>query len=325
MGCADLLKQTPVAAAQPTPAFLFKRGDKVRVSRKAATRSDGWNNSWTSEMDKAVGKTGVVFSVIPKDKDVTVEIPGISLFGYPAFVLEPVIDVPAVEPVTPGLKFTAGQRVKTRVGDVGTVESFDGEFFRVKMDNGLGTLRWYADSLTLIPVQKPVQTTTVVTEKLPSLLTVGTRVQVNHSSSWDGIGVIDRIASPTNYVVRFDRKGFFDIGGFNPKYLTALPSTPVAAPFNPTAVPPTAISRRSQALSIARNFAVQSARENVTRRVTIDTVQAELEARGFKSTELGNSAGVVFKGGQFRDTGLTVKSNRPGNRGRRVIIWEYVS
>lgn len=253
-----------------TASFPFKKGDKVRVVRKVATHFDGWKNSWTGEMDKAVGKTGVVTHVIEKDKDVTVDIPGITLYGYPSFGLELVVD-------------------------------------------------------------KPVQTTTVVTEKLPSL-TVGQRVLVkmHPTSGWNGEGVLEKIASPENYIVKFDRYGFFDRGGFEPKYLTAVPSTPVAAPFSPTAVPPTglhayagSLSRKAEALVIARNFAVESAKANVNRRVTIDNIQHELEKRGFKSTDLGNSAGVVFKGGQFRDTGLTVKSNRPGNRGRRVIIWEY--
>lgn len=265
----------PASVAQPTPtSFPFKKGDKVRVGRKATSFDQGWRNAWSSGMDQAVGKIGIVTFVLPGDKDVSVQIPGIDrVYGYPSFVLEPVMEVP------------------------------------------------------------PVQTTTIVTEKIESELTVGTRVSVKYHPNWDGEGVIERISSPDNYVVKFDRAGFYNRGGFAPRYLTALPrlvqSNPaLALPYKPSVTPTVApvagVSRQSQALHIARGLAVQFAKTGPVRRITIDVVQSELEKLGFKSTDLGNSAGVIFKGGQFENTGVTVKSTRPGNHNRRVTVWEYV-
>jgi len=67
----------------------FKKGDRVRVLRKAQSQENGWQNSWISYMDEAVGKIGRVTYISPAlAHDVTVDVlPNGRIFGYPDFVL----------------------------------------------------------------------------------------------------------------------------------------------------------------------------------------------------------------------------------------------
>lgn len=67
----------------------FKKGDRVRILRKAQAGARGWQNSWVPEMNAAVGKIGRVTFVDPDRKhDVEVDVRGIIGYGYPDFVLE---------------------------------------------------------------------------------------------------------------------------------------------------------------------------------------------------------------------------------------------
>lgn len=69
----------------------FKVGDQVRVLRKAKSHARGWENSWVSNMDAAVGKIGRVTSLSGALHDVTVRVPGTGGdegWGYPDFVLK---------------------------------------------------------------------------------------------------------------------------------------------------------------------------------------------------------------------------------------------
>jgi hypothetical protein len=167
-------------------------------------------------------------------------------------------------------------------------------------------------------VPPATQTTTIIMK--PAQLetkdgfTVGQRVKTKYGDVGTVTGFRDRFVD-----VKVD--GSFHSTGWFLTSLIPLSSNPTPTP---VVAPVAGVSRQSQAFGIARAAAVQLAKVNPERRITIDTVQSELEDFGYKSTDLGNSAGVIFKGGLFRDTGVTVKSNRPGNRGRRVIVWEYI-
>src|ERR1700682_928181 len=98
----------PASTAVPASTFPFKRGDKVRVGRRATSGEQGWNNDWVAEMDQAIGKIGTVTFVIPRDKDVSVEIPGLKhIYGCPVFVLEPVMEIPPIQTTTIVTKKTA--------------------------------------------------------------------------------------------------------------------------------------------------------------------------------------------------------------------------
>ena len=71
----------------------FKKGDQVRILRKAKTRERGWENSWVDPMDAAVGKIGTVFSIaFGGQHDVGVEVRGLPMrWGFPDFVLQKVV------------------------------------------------------------------------------------------------------------------------------------------------------------------------------------------------------------------------------------------
>jgi hypothetical protein len=75
-------------------------------------------------------------------------------------------------------------------------------------------------------------------------------------------------------------------------------------------------------LIIARQLAVEIGRRKG--RVTADDVQAALIDRGYPESSLGNAAGSVFRGGQWRWNGETVKSTRVASHGRLIRVWEYV-
>jgi len=328
--CLELTSKTPASAAQPTTTeFPFKKGDKVRVLRKAASHENGWRNAWTAEMNDAVGKTGTVLFVIPQDLDVTVEISGIGHnFGYPVFVLELVKDTPA--PAETQLRFTVGQRVIIKYGDPGVVTGFRDGFIRVQRDNGGGSeAGWFPSSLTLEP--------SAIVKKIEK----GQRVRVIYPQApiWNGEGTVQKIFDDNTIVVELNRPGFLSRGGFSKDMITILdqpqPTQPTAQPTPvpvptgsplpvPTAKPDPFLTLGQNPLQVARNLAVKIAQTNPAQRVNIDAVQFELEKLGISSAILGNAAGQIFKGNQFRNTGETVNSTRPGNRGRRVTIWQYV-
>lgn len=67
-------------------------GDTVKVIEKAESNTRGWSNSWSSEMDYAIGKTGTVINIHTDALGVSLLIPNIEFeYNYPAFVLEKVI------------------------------------------------------------------------------------------------------------------------------------------------------------------------------------------------------------------------------------------
>ena len=67
----------------------LKVGDRVRITRTAKIHEGGWNNSWIKEMDKYVGKEGIVLSIASNTSGIEVDTVG-ELEGcqYPYFVLE---------------------------------------------------------------------------------------------------------------------------------------------------------------------------------------------------------------------------------------------
>lgn len=69
-----------------------KKGDKVRIARKADSKEDGWGNNWNPDMDEAVGKVGTVshISANLRECGIEVDVPDVGPFLYPYFVLEKV-------------------------------------------------------------------------------------------------------------------------------------------------------------------------------------------------------------------------------------------
>lgn len=82
----------------------------------------------------------------------------------------------------------------------------------------------------------------------------------------------------------------------------------------------TRIKSSNPAYYMAAEIARRIAKKN--RVVTADDVQNELRQIGFNSINLGNAAGVVFRGREWRKVGF-VNSTR--NHGRVIAKWELAS
>ena len=65
----------------------FKKGDRVKVMRKAETFEKNWNNAWVDEMNISVGKT---LTVIKDEGTIGVRLNDEMSLSYPSFVLEKV-------------------------------------------------------------------------------------------------------------------------------------------------------------------------------------------------------------------------------------------
>src|SRR5271166_5223452 len=90
---------------------IFEVGDKVRVTRKATSHENGWENSWEPCMNDAVGKVGTVESV--STYGVRLKFSGInagSRYQYPEFVLEKIVE--PVLKVTVQPVFKVGDKVR---------------------------------------------------------------------------------------------------------------------------------------------------------------------------------------------------------------------
>jgi hypothetical protein len=81
------------------------------------------------------------------------------------------------------------------------------------------------------------------------------------------------------------------------------------------------VSAKSKAYVVAKTMAINLAKRNGY--VNADQVQQEIAALGYKSTDLGNAAGVLFRGKNWEKVG-TVKSARKGNHFRTIVNWKYV-
>jgi len=71
----------------------FKKGDQVRILRKAKTHERGWGNAWVDPMDAAVGKIGTVVSTaFGEQHDMEVEVRGLpEIWGFADFALQKVV------------------------------------------------------------------------------------------------------------------------------------------------------------------------------------------------------------------------------------------
>ena len=83
-----------------------------------------------------------------------------------------------------------------------------------------------------------------------------------------------------------------------------------------------AINKNSEVYQLAKNIAVELGRN--WKQVNIDMVQGVLVSRGYKAADLGNAAGAIFRGKNWKDTGNTYLSRRESNHARRITVWAYV-
>lgn len=229
----------------------FKVGDKVRILRKAESREDGWENSWVSPMNAAIGQIGIVVSLSRLRYDVSVMVQG-RTFGYPSFVLE------LVQPITKEFK-------------------------------------------------------------------VGDRVQVKYGYGWDGIGVIKEKLIFGPFIIHFDSG---KEGAFNAKYLTSIGVPSVSQQITrEQKAKQTGISRavgkHAEVFIVARKLAVEIAKRDPRRLVNADKVQDELVTLGYTSADLGNAAGALFRGKNWKYVSMK-KSTRKGNHLRDIKVWQYL-
>jgi hypothetical protein len=238
----------------------FKPGDKVKITRKAISHENNWENSWVDFMNTAVGKIGIVKnSGYSLRHNIDVEFNG-RTYGYPVFVLELVPEVESVKPIKKEFK-------------------------------------------------------------------VGDRVQVNWQtgSMWNGPGTITRIYQHNGDIqVTTDT---YLVGAFDPEKLTLI-STPATVPSVEITKKEqginAAVKSHSKVFGIAKNLAVQLAQSNAIGVTNADAVQAALVKQGYTSIDLGNAAGALFRGKNWKKYN-TQKSTRDGNHAREITNWQYVS
>lgn len=149
----------------------FNVGDKVKITRTAKNRENGWHNSWVPDMDKAVGKIG---TIVNRDYyGVQVNIPGVyGHYYYPEFILERV-------------EFKIGDRVQVRESRGGpfklipaTVVSDAHEIFGdyghdIKLDTGK-TVYFHVKNLEFLPVAATLTRTPSKASTLGSAYVAGT-------------------------------------------------------------------------------------------------------------------------------------------------------
>lgn len=78
---------------------------------------------------------------------------------------------------------------------------------------------------------------------------------------------------------------------------------------------------RNMAFIVAQEIAIQLGRTKTY--VTIDMIQIELNKLGFTSRQLGNAAGHIFRGKNWKRC-RSPRSTRKSNHGRRMTLWRYV-
>lgn len=67
--------------------FGAKKGDCVHIFRRAKDYESGWQNTWNSNMDRAIGKEGKVISSRNGSGGILINVDNIGGYFYPYFVL----------------------------------------------------------------------------------------------------------------------------------------------------------------------------------------------------------------------------------------------
>ena len=213
--------------------------------------------------------------------------------------------------------FKAGQKVKVlesrSKGDWSSLESvvigpdpdFPNKYVQIRRSDRKDGF-WYPKNLVLIESPKKE-------------FKVGDRVQINYGYGWDGPATVTKIYENGHASVDTGRPGFYSEGSFAPKHLTlieqetaAVQTSSVKAFGSPTVV-----------FNIAKNLSVKLAKQNFSSLVSADDVQDELKKLGYSSLDLGNAAGNLFRGKNWKN-GSSKKSTRAGNNAREISVWKYI-
>ena len=84
-------------------------------------------------------------------------------------------------------------------------------------------------------------------------------------------------------------------------------------------------SRRLELLEFARQLARACALTHPDGLCTVDDVYDALARLGHASGALGNTAGSIFRGGEWELTRLRLRSRRRSSRGREIKVWHLAS
>lgn len=85
-----------------------------------------------------------------------------------------------------------------------------------------------------------------------------------------------------------------------------------------------AAERRRVTLELAREGLRKMARARIDRCVTADDAQRYLEELGYPPGLLGNAAGSLFRGADWRWTGRWIRSARVQSHANDLRVWEYI-
>ena len=83
--------------------------------------------------------------------------------------------------------------------------------------------------------------------------------------------------------------------------------------------------RRLELLEFARQLARVCALTHPDGLCTVDDVYDALVRLGHASGALGNTAGSIFRGGEWELTRLRLRSRRRSSRGREIKVWHLAS
>lgn len=198
-----------------------------------------------------------------------------------------------------GWKNSWVDKMDLAVGKVGTVTSAHNDLKDVYVDfpEVDGRYGYPSFALELVPLPAPS-------------FKVGDRVEVTYEYDWDGDGVVREIWGRSNGISVDLTTGKYagQTGTFYPRNLKLIFAPAVKA------------LRSASVFGRAKTIALELGK--TMRYVHIDLVQTELQKIGIAQL-LGNAAGSVFRGKDWRDTGRVVRSTRPETNRRKVTVWEY--
>ena len=250
-------------------------------------------------------------------------------------------------------KFREGDRVINKYNQHGTVQYSQGEFIQVLVDGTQFPGGWYESSLRF---ETPAPAPAPVNPESKFGFTVGQRVRITtnvpgYIPKFGNEGVVTGFENTysKDFIRVLTDKG--NSGAWYPSSLALIaPVAPTAAPaLTPNQVETlpvpqsksqaarlsvqtgtqlkyagqnAAISKNSEVYRIAKDIAVELGRN--WKQVNIDMVQGVLVSRGYKAADLGNAAGAIFRGKNWKDTGNTYLSRRESNHARRITVWAYV-
>jgi preprotein translocase subunit YajC len=224
-------------------------------------------------------------------------------------------------------RFKIGDRVITKYNQHGTVTGRSDEFVQVQVDGLQYDGGWYESSLRFeTPVPAPVNP--------ESKFQVGDRVITKYNQHGTVTGHADRYTQ-----VQVDGQ-LYDGGWYESSLRFEIPDrTPDLTPNQQAISQPSvleqvtgarakyagqsaAISKNSEVYRIAKDIAVELGRN--WKQVNIDMVQGVLVGRGYKAADLGNAAGAIFRGENWKNAGTTYLSRRESNHARKITVWQYV-